>query len=95
MQNLTPKIIDEIIQKQTKKNWESDEWLAILNYLNINNNDISNNTYNNKFRCKILDAVQLLNRILIKRNNKIIELGKEIEILKEKNKDLSSDLLTY
>ena len=45
--------------------------------------------------CKILDAVQLLNRILIKRNNKIIELGKEIEILKEKNKDLSSDLLTY
>ena len=95
MQNLTPKIIDEIIQKQTKKNWESDEWLAILNYLNINNNDISNNTHNNKFMCKILDAVQLLNRILIKRNNKIIELGKEIEILKEKNKDLSSDLLTY
>ena len=95
MQNLTTKIIDEIIQKQTKKNWESDEWLAILNYLNINNNDISNNTHNNKFMCKILDAVQLLNRILIKRNNKIIELGKEIEILKEKNKDLSSDLLTY
>ena len=91
MQNLTTKIIDEIIQKQTKKNWESDEWLAILNYLNINNNDISNNTHNNKFMCKILDAVQLLNRILIKRNNKIIELGKEIEILKEKNKDLSSE----
>ena len=45
--------------------------------------------------CKILDAVQLLNRILIKRNNKIIELGKEIEILIEKNKDLSSELLTY
>ena len=95
MQNLTPKIIDEIIQKQTKKNWESDEWLAILNYLNINNNDISNNTHNNNFMCKILDAVQLLNRILIKRNNKIIELGKEIEILIEKNKDLSSELLTY
>ena len=91
MQNLTTKIIDEIIQKQTKKNWESDEWLAILNYLNINNNDISNNTHNNKFMCKILDAVQLLNRILIKRNNKIIELGKEIETLKEKNKDLSSE----
>ena len=91
MQNLTTKIIDEIIQKQTKKNWESDEWLAILNYLNINNNDISNNTHNNKFMCKILDAVQLINRILIKRNNKIIELGKEIETLKEKNKDLSSE----
>ncbi len=90
MQNLTTKIIDEIIQKQTKKNWETDEWLAVLNYLNINN-DISNNTHNNKFMCKILDAVQLLNRILIKRNNKIIELGKEIEILKEKNKDLSSE----
>ena len=91
MQNLTTKIIDEIIQKQKKKNWESDEWLAILNYLNINNNDISNNTHNNKFMCKILDAVQLINRILIKRNNKIIELGKEIETLKEKNKDLSSE----
>ena len=91
MQNLTTKIIDEIIQKQTKKNWETDEWLAVLNYLNINNNDISNNTHNNKFMCKILDAVQLLNRILIKRNNKIIELGKEIETLKEKNKDLSSE----
>ena len=69
--------------------------MAILNYLNINNNDISNNTHNNNFMCKILDAVQLLNRILIKRNNKIIELGKEIEILIEKNKDLSSELLTY
>ena len=91
MQNLTTKIIDEIIQKQTKKNWETDEWLAVLNYLNINNNDISNNTHNNKFMCKILDAVQLINRILIKRNNKIIELGKEIETLKEKNKDLSSE----
>ena len=65
--------------------------MAILNYLNINNNDISNNTHNNNFMCKILDAVQLLNRILIKRNNKIIELGKEIETLKEKNKDLSSE----
>ncbi len=91
MQNFSTKIIDEIIQKQTKKNWETDEWFAVLNYLNINNNDITNNTHNNKFMCKLLDAIELLNRILIKRNNKIIELEKEIEKLKEKNKDLSSE----
>ena len=48
MNNFTTKIIDEIIQKQTKKNWETDEWFAVLNYLNITNKDIENNTHGNK-----------------------------------------------
>ena len=60
----TTKLIDEIIQNQTKKNWETDEWLAILKYLNFTNDDIQANTHNNKFMSKLLDAIELLNRIL-------------------------------
>ena len=93
MENFTTKIIDEIIQRQTKKNWETDEWFAVLNYLNINNKDIENNTHGNKFMSKILDAIELLNRILIKRNNRINELEKELEKIKESNKDLSNENL--
>ena len=93
MENFTTKIIDEIIQRQTKKNWETDEWFAVLNYLNINNKDIENNTHGNKFMSKILDAIELLNRILIKRNNRINELEKELEKIKENNKDLSNENL--
>ncbi len=94
MNNFTTKIIDEIIQKQTKKNWETDEWFAVLNYLNITNKDIENNTHGNKFMSKILDAIELLNRILIKRNNRINELEKELEKIKENNKDLKNENLT-
>ena len=93
MENFTTKIIDEIIQRQTKKNWETDEWFAVLNYLNINNKDIENNTHGNKFMSKILDAIELLNRILIKRNNRINELEKELEKIKENNKHLSNENL--
>ncbi len=94
MNNFTTKIIDEIIQKQTKKNWETDEWFAVLNYLNLNNKDIENNTHGNKFLSKILDAIELLNKILIKRNNRINELEKELEKIKENNKDLKNENLT-
>jgi hypothetical protein len=87
----TTKLIDEIIQNQTKKNWETDEWLAILKYLNFTNDDIQANTHNNKFMSKLLDAIELLNRILIKRNNKINELEKVISKLKEDYKDLSNE----
>ena len=87
----TTKLIDEIIQKQTRKNWETDEWFAVLNYLNLTNKDIETNSHSNKFISKLLDAIELLNRILIKRNNRINELEKELEKLKEKNKDLSKD----
>ena len=87
----TTKLIDEIIQNQTKKNWETDEWLAILKYLNLTNDDIQTNTHNNKFMSKLLDAIELLNRILIKRNNKINELEKVISKLKEDYKDLSNE----
>ena len=93
MNNFTTKIIDEIIQKQTKKNWETDEWFAVLNYLNITNKDIENNTHGNKFMSKILDAIELLNRILIKRNNRINELEKELEKITESNKDLKNENL--
>ena len=93
MENFTTKIIDEIIQRQTKKNWETDEWFAVLNYLNINNKDIENNTHGNKFMSKILDAIELLNRILIKRNNRINELEKELEKITESNKDLKNENL--
>ena len=93
MQNFTKKIIDEIIQKQTKKNWETDEWFAVLNYLNITNKDIENNTHGNKFMSKILDSIELLNRILIKRNNRINELEKELEKITESNKDLKNENL--
>ena len=87
----TTKLIDEIIQNQTKKNWETDEWLAILKYLNFTNDDIQANTHNNKFMSKLLDAIELLNKILIKRNNKINELEKVISKLKEDYKDLSNE----
>ena len=87
----TTKLIDEIIQKQTRKNWETDEWFAVLNYLNLTNKDIETNSHSNKFISKLLDAIELLNRILIKRNNRINELEKELEKLKEKNKDLSKE----
>ena len=40
---------------------------------------------------KLLDAIELLNRILIKRNNKINELEKVISKLKEDYKDLSNE----
>ena len=87
----TTKLIDDIIQKQTRKNWETDEWFAVLNYLNLTSIDIETNSHSNKFISKLLDAIELINRILIKRNNRINELEKELEKLKEKNKDLSKD----
>lgn len=85
----TSKALTEMILKCTRKDWETDEWLAILNYLNITKEDIKNNS--NKFTSKLFDAIELLNKIVSVRNKKINELSKEKDKLKESNKTLSEE----
>ena len=90
---LSNQYINEFIMKQTRANWETDEWFAILNYLNLTKEDIDNNCKKNVFFKKILEAIELLNKILKKRNLTITELEKNNEKLKEKNKSLTEENL--
>lgn len=87
----TTKALNEMILKCTRKDWETDEWLAILNYINMTKEDIKNNTQSNKFISKLFDGIELLNKIVVLRNKKINELTKEKEKLKETNKTLSNE----
>ena len=87
----TTKALNEMILKCTKKEWETDEWLAILNYLNITKDDIKNNTQSNKFISKLFEAIELLNKIVVLRNKKINQLNKEKDKLKESNNMLSNE----
>lgn len=87
----TTKALNEMILKCTRKDWETDEWLAILNYINMTKEDIKNNTQSNKFISKLFDGIELLNKIVVLRNKKINELTKEKEKLKESNKTLSNE----
>ena len=90
---LSNQYINEFIMKQTRANWETDEWFAVLNYLNLTKEDINNNCKKNVFFKKILEAIELLNKILKKRNLTITELEKSNEKLKEKNKNLTEENL--
>ena len=90
---LSNQYINEFILKQTRANWETDEWFAVLNYLNLTKEDIDNNCKKNVFFKKILEAIELLNKILKKRNLTITELEKNNEKLKEKNKSLTEENL--
>ena len=90
---LSNQYINEFIMKQTRANWETDEWFAVLNYLNLTKEDIDNNCKKNVFFKKILEAIELLNKILKKRNLTITELEKNNEKLKEKNKSLTEENL--
>ena len=90
---LSNQYINEFILKQTRANWETDEWFAVLNYLNLTKDDIDNNCKKNVFYKKILEAIELLNKILKKRNLTITELEKNNEKLKEKNKSLTEENL--
>ena len=90
---LSNQYINEFILKQTRANWETDEWFAVLNYLNLTKDDIDNNCKKNVFFKKILEAIELLNKILKKRNLTITELEKNNEKLKEKNKSLTEENL--
>ena len=90
---LSNQYINEFIMKQTRANWETDEWFAVLNYLNLTKEDIDNNCKKNIFFKKILEAIELLNKILKKRNLTITELEKNNEKLKEKNKSLTEENL--
>ena len=90
---LSNQYINEFILKQTRANWETDEWFAVLNYLNLTKEDIDNNCKKNIFFKKILEAIELLNKILKKRNLTITELEKNNEKLKEKNKSLTEENL--
>ena len=90
---LSNQYINEFILKQTRANWETDEWFAVLNYLNLTKEDIENNCKKNVFFKKILEAIELLNKILKKRNLTITELEKNNEKLKEKNKSLTEENL--
>ena len=87
----TTKALNEMILKCTKKEWETDEWLAILNYLNITKDDIKNNTQSNKFISKLFEAIELLNKIVVLRNKKINQLNKEKDKLKDSNNMLSNE----
>ena len=80
-----------MILKCTRKDWETDEWLAILNYLNMTKEDIKNNSQSNKFISKLFDGIELLNKIVVLRNKKINELTKEKEKLKESNTTLTNE----
>ena len=90
---LSNQYINEFILKQTRANWETDEWFAVLNYLNLTKDDIDNNCKKNVFYKKILENIELLNKILKKRNLTITELEKNNEKLKEKNKSLTEENL--
>ena len=90
---LSNQYINEFILKQTRANWETDEWFAVLNYLNLTKEDIDNNCKKNVFYKKVLEAIELLNKILKKRNLTITELEKNNEKLKEKNKSLTEENL--
>ena len=90
---LSNQYINEFIMKQTRANWETDEWFAVLNYLNLTKDDIDNNCKKNVFYKKVLEAIELLNKILKKRNLTITELEKNNEKLKEKNKSLTEENL--
>ena len=90
---LSNQYINEFIMKQTRANWETDEWFAVLNYLNLTKEDIDNNCKKNVFYKKVLEAIELLNKILKKRNLTITELEKNNEKLKEKNKSLTEENL--
>jgi hypothetical protein len=90
---LSNQYINEFILKQTRANWETDEWFAVLNYLNLTKDDIDNNCKKNVFYKKVLEAIELLNKILKKRNLTITELEKNNEKLKEKNKSLTEENL--
>jgi len=90
---LSNQYINEFIMKQTRANWETDEWFAVLNYLNLTKDDIDNNCKKNIFYKKVLEAIELLNKILKKRNLTITELEKNNEKLKEKNKSLTEENL--
>lgn len=87
----TTKALNEMILKCTRKDWETDEWLAILNYLNMTKEDIKNNSQSNKFISKLFDGIELLNKIVVLRNKKINELTKEKEKLKESNTTLTNE----
>ena len=90
---LSNQYINEFILKQTRANWETDEWFAVLNYLNLTKEDIDNNCKKNVFYKKVLEAIELLNKILKKRNLTITEIEKNNEKLKEKNKSLTEENL--
>ena len=79
---------DEI--KRIKGSFESEEWLEILHMINITSEEMDR-FHRNKMLTKIMDAIEILNKLLVDKNLQIRLLEGENLNLNKKNADLNNE----
>jgi hypothetical protein len=73
-----------------KRNFETEEWLDILKLVNLTPEELDRLS-KNKMLVKLIDAIELLNKVILERNMQIRLLNKENESLNQKNSTLNND----
>jgi hypothetical protein len=72
------------------QSFESEEWLEILKMINITPEEIDRFS-KNKMLCKIIDAIEILNKLLIDKNLQIRLLENENQLLNKKDTELNRE----
>jgi len=83
---------NEFLKKNNMRNtlFETEEWIEIMRSVNMHPDEFEK-FQRNKLLSKLIDAIEMLNRLLIDKNMQINVLEKENESLNEKNIELNND----
>jgi hypothetical protein len=83
---------NEFLKKNNMRNtlFETEEWVEIMRSVNMHPDEFEK-FQRNKLLSKLIDAIEMLNRLLIDKNMQISVLEKENESLNEKNIELNND----
>lgn len=83
---------NELLKKNNIRNtlFESEEWVEIMRSVNMHPDEFEK-FQRNKLLSKLIDAIEMLNRLIIDKNMQINVLERENESLNEKNIDLNNE----